>query len=161
KRYKSTPEQPIFTTGCASAVHATDWDGDGDLDLIVGDIQGDVQLIPNEGSAKAYAFGKPRPLKLDPASARPAGSLFTEVKRLVSGRREAGDAVHVEGDAGPFAADWDGDGDLDLLVGSGDGSVVLFRNIGSPKAPKLAAAEQLVPPGEAAFGGKAPKQPRR
>ena len=40
-------------------------------------------------------------------------------------------------------------------------SVVLFRNIGSPKAPKLAAAEQLVPPGEAAFGGKAPKQPRR
>jgi hypothetical protein len=161
KRYKSTPEQPIFTTGCASAVHAADWDGDGDLDLIVGDIQGDVQLIPNEGSAKAYAFGKPRPLKLDPASARAAGSLFSEVKRLVSGRREDGDAVHVEGDAGPFAADWDGDGDLDLLVGSGDGSVVLFRNVGSPKAPKLAAAEQLVPPGEATFGGKAPKQARR
>ena len=33
KRYKSTPEEPIFTTGCASAVHAVDWDGDGDFDL--------------------------------------------------------------------------------------------------------------------------------
>ena len=137
KRYKSTPAEPIFLTGCASVVHAADWDGDGDLDLLVGDIQGEVQLSPNEGSAKRYAFGKARPLE--------AG----------------GKPLRVEGDAGPFAADWDGDGDLDLLVGAGDGSVSLFRNLGTTKAPRFGTAEMLVPSGETAFGPGAPKEPRR
>jgi hypothetical protein len=137
KRYKSTPEEPVFTTGCASAVHAADWDGDGDLDLIVGNIQGEVDLIPNEGTAKAYAFGKER--------------------HLLAG----GNPIRVAGDAGPFAADWDGDGDLDLLVGAGDGSVSLFRNVGTTKAPELAAAETLVAAGETAFSVDAPKTPRR
>jgi hypothetical protein len=137
KRYKSTPEKPIYTTGCASAVHAVDWDGDGDLDLLVGNIQGEVDIIPNEGTAKSYAFGKQRPL-------------------------QAGDKdLRVEGDAGPFTADWDGDGDLDLLVGAGDGSVSLFRNIGTTKAPKLSAAETLVALGETTYGSGAPKKPTR
>jgi hypothetical protein len=161
KRYKSTPEEPIYTTGCASAVFVADWDGDGDLDLLVGDIQGDVQLIPNEGTAKAFAFGKPRALEVVGPPARADGNLFKQLGRLLSGRGGNGNSVHVEGDAGPHAADWDGDGDLDLLVGAGDGSVSLFRNVGSPRSPKLAGAEVLVPPGEAAFGGNVPKQPRR
>ncbi len=162
KRYKTTPEEPIFTTGCASAVHAADWDGDGDLDLLVGDIQGDVQLIPNEGTARAYAFGKPRALKLDGPRTRANGNVLKELGRLVSGRDALdGSSVRVAGDAGPYAADWDGDGDLDLLVGAGDGSVSLFRNVGSAGSPKLAGAEVLVPPGETAFGGDAPRQPRR
>ena len=137
KRYESTPEKPIATTGCASAVHAVDWDGDGDLDLLVGDIQGDVHLIPNEGTPKHYAFGKDR--------------------RLEAG----GEPLRAAGDAGPFTADWDGDGDLDLLVGAGDGSVSLYRNVGNAKAPKLASAESLVSPGATAFGAGAPKTPRR
>jgi hypothetical protein len=137
KRYQSTPEAPIAVTGCASAVHAADWDGDGDLDLIVGNIQGEVYLIPNERTAKGYAFGTARPLR-------------------------AGDKpLRVAGDAGPFVADWDSDGDLDLLVGAGDGSVSLFRNVGSTKAPELAVAEVLVPPGENSYGPGAPKGPRR
>ena len=60
-----------------------------------------------------------------------------------------------------IVADWDSDGVPDLLVGAGDGSVSLFRNVGTAQAPKLAAAETIVPAGEASFGADAPKKPRR
>jgi hypothetical protein len=115
-------------TGTASAVHASDWDGDGDLDLVVGDIRGNVYLVPNEGTAKQYAFGKETQLK-------------------------AGEAdVKVGHDAGPFVADWDGDGKKDLLVGSGDGSVWFYRNTARGKETELARGTQLVPSTESRDG---------
>jgi hypothetical protein len=46
----------------------------------------------------------------------------------------------------PFAADWDGDGRPDLLVGAGDGSVLWYRNVRSTGSPELAAAQVLIPP---------------
>jgi hypothetical protein len=137
RRIKSTPERPVATTGTASTVRAADWDGDGDCDLIVGDIRGNVYLIPNEGTAKSYAFGKDRQLEVD------------------------GKPLRVKSRAGPHVADWDGDGDLDLLVGADDGSVSLCRNIGSARSPKLAGPVELVPPGEVVYGAGAPKEARR
>jgi len=131
QRLESTPEKPIAITGTASAAHAADWDGDGDYDLIVGTIRGKVYLVPNEGTPESYAFAKE--------------------KQIAS----------VGSRAGPFTADWDGDGDLDLLVGANDGSVSLFRNTGSAKAPELAEVVQLVPPGDSASGAQAPKEVRR
>ena len=44
-------------TGTASAIHAVDWDGDGVIDLLVGDIGGNVYLVPNEGTPQKWAFG--------------------------------------------------------------------------------------------------------
>jgi hypothetical protein len=138
KRFKSTPEKQVLVTGCASAVHAVDWNSTGKLDLLVGDIGGYVHLIPNDGTAKKYAFGKPRLLN--------AGGKPIQVPH---------------GDAGPFAVDWDGDGKIDLLVGAGDGSVWFYRNIGTTKAPELAAGVQLVPPGSSGYGADASSEPRR
>jgi hypothetical protein len=137
ERFESTAEKPVLVTGTASAVHATDWDGDGDFDLLVGDIAGRVHLVPNKGAADAYAFGEEVRLEVD------------------------GQEVKVNGDAGPFAADWDADGDLDLLVGAGDGSVLLFRNIGTKVAPRLAPPQELVGPARISYGSDAPEEPQR
>jgi hypothetical protein len=137
KRYESTPEKPIGITGTASTVHTADWDGDGDYDLIIGNIRGGVYLITNEGTPESYSFNKEQQLRAD------------------------GEPINVGRSAAPFTADWDGDGDLDLLVGTDDGSVLLFRNTGSSKSPELAASVQLVPPGERLSPRNAPIDVRR
>jgi hypothetical protein len=125
-------------SGTASAVHAVDWNGDGRVDLLVGEIDGRVYYVPNEAKGRGVAFGKQQVL------------LAGGKKILVPG-----------GHAGPFAADWDGDGKLDLLVGAGDGSVWFYRNVGTAQEPKLAAGTQLVAPGEETQGSDASGAPRR
>jgi hypothetical protein len=72
---------------------------------------------------------------------------FGKERQLMAG----GKPLRVNGDAGPFACDWDGDG---------GGSVWFFGNIGNNKAPELAAGVQLVKPGAAHYGKDAPKAPR-
>jgi len=136
QRLESTKDRPIGITGTASAAHAADWDGDSDYDLIIGDIRGKVFLVPNEGTPESYAFGKEQQLQ--------AG----------------GNPIDVKRSAGPFAADWDKDGDLDLLVGADDGSVSLFRNTAYAKSPELVSAVQLVPPVEKTSKQRPPKDVR-
>ncbi|MBN2182653.1 MAG: VCBS repeat-containing protein [Sedimentisphaerales bacterium] len=131
RKIENTPEKPIGITGSASAVSVADWDGDGDFDLIVGTIRGKVYLIPNEGTAESFAFGKEQQI------------------------------ASVSSRAGPYAADWEGDGDLDLLVGADDGSVSLFSNTGSSNSPELASAVQLVPPGRSMDRSRVSKEVAR
>jgi hypothetical protein len=109
--------------GASSTVFAVDWRRTGRLDLLVGNMPGDLYLIPNDGTNAKPVYGAPR--------------------KLEAGGQPIQGPHH--GDAQPVAADWDGDGLLDLIVGWGDGSVVWYRNIGSRTEPKLAKGVPLVP----------------
>ncbi|HLU38890.1 MAG TPA: FG-GAP-like repeat-containing protein [Planctomycetota bacterium] len=105
-----------------------DWDGDGRTDLVCGSQQGSVYWFRNTGEAGAPRFEPPRVL-VDKKAARGLGAR-TQVS----------------------VADYDGDGDLDLLVGDNHmgikdgkadfhGFVWLFRRAGSPQ-PQAAQKER-------------------
>jgi hypothetical protein len=139
KIYRENGKQQLLVTGCATSLAVADWNGDGLLDLIVGDIQGTVSVYLNEGTKQQYAFGRPTHLKANHKEIRVPG-----------------------GDAGPCVADWDGDGLLDLVVGCGDGSVIFYRNIGTAREPRLAEGQTLIPPGQIEYeGGKIATEPTR
>jgi hypothetical protein len=87
-----------------------DLDADGDLDLVVGTWNEDVQVHWNEGSPAAPRFAAaPEPL--------------VELSR----------GSH----ASPDLADLDGDGDLDLAAGESSGELNLWRNDGTPREPSF------------------------
>jgi hypothetical protein len=135
EQLKGRDGKPLHA-GSASAAFAADWDGNGTLDLVVGNVLGELYVIANEGKGKELAFGKPRRLEA------------------------AGKPIQVAGgDAAPVVADWDGDGRPDLVVGAGDGSVVWFRNAGTAREPRLEAARTLVPPSPVGWGDDDKRRP--
>ncbi len=106
-----------------------DLDGDGDLDLIGGGSSGRIRLYINGGTAALPVYGT-----------EPNG---TPSAQDLAFQAEIGIPDRVGGDAAPVLGDLDGDGDLDLLVGTAEGELLVFQNVGTATAPRFAASASV------------------
>lgn len=104
--------------GLVATPAAVDWNHDGHLDLLVGSDEVPMMLVPGVGK---MSFGEPIPI-------------------LAGGKK-------IElGYAAPSVADWDGDGIVDLLVGTKHGAVWFFKagKPGPDGMPRLAEGISLI-----------------
>ena len=147
--------------GLLATPATVDWDGDGDLDIISGNSAGYVAFIENL-SGKGVAepqWAEPKLL----SCARPArertlassgGLVSCEPIRLMAGPNGSiqGPIEKKWGYTCLSVGDWDGDGLCDILVNTIWGKPLVFRNVGTRTAPKLAAPAGL----EVAWEGAQP-----
>lgn len=99
-----------FSRGSNAVPALGDLDGDGDLDLVVGEASGELNYFRNDGTPREPRF-----------------VLETESWLAIDvGRRSF-----------PALADIDGDGDLDLIIGSDGGGVTLYRNVGTSQRARF------------------------
>ncbi|MEI7729883.1 MAG: VCBS repeat-containing protein [Verrucomicrobiota bacterium] len=113
-----------------------DWDGDGDTDIICGDSAGHIAFFENlSGPGVEHPkWAAPKLLEAD-----------GKILRIMAGPNGSiqGPCEAKWGYTTLSVADWDGDGLPDLIVNSIWGKVVWYRNVGTRKAPKLAAVQPI------------------
>ena len=107
-----------LTRGSNTTPALGDIDGDGDLDLFVGEASGTINFYRNGGGAGAPNF------------------------ELVSDQWQD---VDVGRRSHPALVDLDGDGDLDMVIGNEDGDLQLMVNQGAGSSPQFVAAPDDLP----------------
>jgi hypothetical protein len=102
---RSGTDGAIIDIGEGAVPCVADLNNDGLNDLLVGNDEGYLYYSENQGSREH--------------------PLFTTIKLLEDTMNRT---IKVEGKCNPFVVDWDGDGLNDILLGSGNGSIVIVSN---------------------------------
>ena len=121
-----------------------DWDGDGDEDLVCGNTAGYIGFIENLDGGNPPKWAEPKYLKA-----------ADKVIRIQAGPNGSiqGPCEAKWGYTTLNVADWDHDSLPDIIVNSIWGKVIWYRNVGTRKNPRLAAAQPI----QVEWPGKAPK----
>ena len=119
-----------------------DWEADGDLDLVVGvgdwteygwDDAYDSAGNWTNGPLHGYVY----------LALNDGGGNYSQAVKVSAGGRP----VDVYGMPSPSFADFDGDGDLDLICGEFLDGFTYFENVGTRRAPRYAAGRRLLSAG--------------
>ena len=136
-------DKPVGFEGGMGAPRVADWDGDGLFDILIGTIRGEVVLLRNAGEKGKPSFPKMTTL----VEALPGESGSKQIKRVPTAKDGApvgpGSSYHIE------VVDYDGDGDLDLLVGGR--SEWLTGPLKEPTKEELENAKRLKEESSAAY----------
>lgn len=153
--------------GVESTAALIDLDGDGDLDLLSGDYNGDFYYFENTGTAlsPSFAASSKNNFGLTNIGQYNSNVAFADLdgdgdQDLMSGSFDA-NFIYFENTGtrlvpsfatlltNPFSlndigdvssvtfTDWDSDGDLDLMAGDKTGVFIYFENIGTPLSPSF------------------------
>ena len=116
--------------GALATPVGTDWDADGDMDILSGNTAGYIEFFENLSGANVASpqWNAPRRLEVD-------GNPF----RVIAGRNGSiqGPAEYKWGYTTFSVYDWNQDGLPDVILNSILGEVVWLKNIGSRTAPEL------------------------
>ncbi len=161
---------PMIDAGSRSTVAPADVDGDGDIDLILSSAAGTIAVYRNSGSTTQPVYAAEPDFTLSQPGkfygVVTAGDLSGDGKPdIVVGNFDGSLSVYVNTSAGegisfilqshplssitagqnaaPHLFDPDGNGVLDLLVGSNTGRLMLVKNTGTTSVPQYTVTPSL------------------
>jgi hypothetical protein len=133
RQARAESRSAVMACGDQAWPYLCDWDGDGNLDLLIGGGNGWPRIIMNAGSNEKPVYAEPKEILSD---GKPIRLLRNDI---------LGEPYHWHnmGYSYPVYIDWDGDGLPDLMLPNETNRIFWYKNIGTRREPKFGPRLQL------------------